>query len=368
MSIRNVKTYKDTMTIGGSMPVRLAVVISVFLFAGCAGIGPPTLDRDRFDYVSAISESWKRQTLLNLVKIRYLDAPVFMDVASVISQYALEGEIMLGAEWEDTSMQTIEGRAMYTDRPTISYAPLTGANYARSLMRPIPVSSTLLLIQSGYPIDYVLRICIQGINGLDNRSGGMAAQSWNPEFFELMSLLRYIQQKDGLMVRTRIIDGKPAVVLHFREPDTGEEAGILTRVLDLLGVNPDKREFRIVHGYLAETDTEIAMVNRSMMQIMTDYASYITVPDADITEGRVYQAAPEQNETGGELPFLIRVRCSTSKPEDAFISVFYRNHWYFIDDRDIWSKRTFYFLMLMFSFTERSDNAQAMPVLTVPTN
>jgi len=37
-------------------------------------------------------------------------------------------------------------------------------------------------------------------------------------------------------------------------------------------------------------------------------------------------------------------------------------------DRDVLSKRAFYFLMLMFSFTERSDNLQALPVLTVPTN
>ena len=54
--------------------------------AGCSAVGPATIDRDRFDYVSAISESWKRQTLLNLLKTRYLDAPVFMDVASVINQ------------------------------------------------------------------------------------------------------------------------------------------------------------------------------------------------------------------------------------------------------------------------------------------
>ena len=61
--------------------------------AGCAGIGPPTVARDRFDYISAISESWKRQTLLNLVKTRYMDAPVFMDVTSVINSYALEAQL-----------------------------------------------------------------------------------------------------------------------------------------------------------------------------------------------------------------------------------------------------------------------------------
>jgi hypothetical protein len=125
MVIRYLMSYKDTMNnMGWSMQVRITVLISVLLFAGCTGIGPPTVDRDRFDYVSAVSESWKLQTLLNLVKIRYLDAPVFMDVASVISQYALEGEIEMGFEWEDANTQTFGGRAMYTDRPTISYAPL----------------------------------------------------------------------------------------------------------------------------------------------------------------------------------------------------------------------------------------------------
>jgi hypothetical protein len=58
-----------------------------FLFlGGCAGIGPPTVSRDRFDYTAAISESWKHQMLFNMVKIRYGDAPVFLDVSSVMRQ------------------------------------------------------------------------------------------------------------------------------------------------------------------------------------------------------------------------------------------------------------------------------------------
>ena len=47
--------------------------------------------RNRFDYTTAVADSWKRQMLLNLVKIRYGDTPVFLDVASIISQYELEG-------------------------------------------------------------------------------------------------------------------------------------------------------------------------------------------------------------------------------------------------------------------------------------
>ena len=344
------------------------VVMTSVMIAGCTSIGPPTVDRDRFDYGAAISESWKRQTLINIVKIRYLDAPIFMDVASVISQYALEEEIGIGFEWDDTNLQAIGGRAMYTDRPTISYAPLTGESYARNLLRPIPLSTTLLLIQSGYPIDHVLRICIQGINGLDNRSSSAAAQSWNPEFYELLSLLHNIQQRDGIRIRNRVIDSRAGTFMYFTEPETRKQAEELNRVLTHLGLNPDGREFRIVHGYIAETDTEIAMVSRSMTQIMSDYGSYVEVPDSDIKEGRVHGADPEDSDAGIRFSPLIRVLSSVSEPEDAFIAVPYRDHWFFIDDRDIWSKRTFYFLMLMFSFTERSDNAQAMTVLTVPTN
>ena len=48
-----------------------------------------TVARDRFDYITAISDSWKAQMLLNVVKLRYADAPVFLDVASVITQYWL---------------------------------------------------------------------------------------------------------------------------------------------------------------------------------------------------------------------------------------------------------------------------------------
>ena len=57
------------------MSVLLLPVL--LLLSACTAIGPPTVARDRFDYVNAMSESWKRQMLLNLVKIRYLDAPVF---------------------------------------------------------------------------------------------------------------------------------------------------------------------------------------------------------------------------------------------------------------------------------------------------
>jgi hypothetical protein len=80
--------------------IRSKTMISLWLLlllSGCASIGPQTVPRDRFDYTAAISDSWKNQMLFNMVKIRYGDAPVFLDVSSVISQYAIQGVINFGA-------------------------------------------------------------------------------------------------------------------------------------------------------------------------------------------------------------------------------------------------------------------------------
>ena len=348
--------------------VGTMLLVAVHL-AGCAGIGPPTVDRDRFDYVSAISESWKRQTLLNLLKTRYLDAPVFMDVASVISQYALEGEIELGFTWQDRNTQTLGGKGKYTDRPTITYSPLMGEKFARSLLMPIPISAVLLLVQSGYPADYVVRICVQTINGLKNlRSSPIAAQEADPEFYELSDLLRSLQKMDGMAMRSKSIDKKKTMVMVFRPPNNEAAAENLKRAMKLLGLDAEVREFPVVHGGFALNNKEIAILCRSLLQVMVEYAAYIDVPESDISEGRVYAAKQDSAETEAQFPPLSRVHNGASKPDDAFVAVSYRDHWFWIDDRDIYSKAMFQFLMTLFSFTERGESEQMAPIITVPTN
>ncbi|MBW2245667.1 MAG: hypothetical protein JRF62_00415 [Deltaproteobacteria bacterium] len=360
---------KIKIVIGWTMRAALTALILAVLLAGCAAIGRPTVDRDRFDYVSAISASWKRQTLLNLVKTRYLDAPVFMDVASVISQYALEGEIEWGFTWQDRNTQTLGGRGTYTDRPTITYNPLMGEKFARSLLRPIPIPAILLLIQSGYPADYMLRICVQAINGLENlRSSPIAVQEADPEFYELLDVIRSLQKMDGMAMRSKSIDNRQTMVMIFRQPKNEVAVGNLKRSMQLLGLDAELREFNVVHGGFASDNKEIAILSRSLLQVMVEYAAYIDVPESDISDGRVLANKQEAVETEARLPPLIRVHNGTLKPDKAFVAVPYRNHWFWINDRDIYSKAMFQFLMTLFSFTERGESERTAPVITVPTN
>jgi len=66
-------------------------------------------------------DSWKEQTLLNIVKLRYSDLPVFVDVASIVSGYSLQTGVNVGGTSRPrTRSRQLRGggaQAVYTDRP-----------------------------------------------------------------------------------------------------------------------------------------------------------------------------------------------------------------------------------------------------------
>lgn len=351
---------------------RVLVCMSAVLLSGCASMGPPTVVRDRFDYLTALSESSKRQMLLNLMKVRYGEAPVFLDVGSVIGSYSLESSVRGIGEYALPSVNyrsgdniaRVEATGTYTDKPTISYQPLAGEKFARSLMAPIPIAGILLLIQSGYAADVVLRLCVNTINGIDNAYGGPAnPRSGSPKFRELMIALREAQTLQTAGFRTRKIRGTDEVLMFVR-PSTSRGAVPNRTIRRLLGLHPTKREFRVVPAAYADNDAEVAIQARSILQIMIDFASYADVSSADIAEGRVYsrQRTAEQEEL---FPALITVRQGYSPPNDAFVAIQYRGQWFWIDDRDPQSKQLLSFLTLLFSLTE-SGSAQPAPVVTIP--
>src|SRR6476661_7896438 len=111
----------------------------LLLLTGCAHLGPKTIAVDRFDYSASIADSWKQQTLLNIVKLRYMDLPVFVDVASIVAGYSLQTGVSINGT--ASSEKAIQGnfvtggaQAVYTDRPTITYVPMTGEKFLRGLI------------------------------------------------------------------------------------------------------------------------------------------------------------------------------------------------------------------------------------------
>ena len=335
--------------------------------AACKGIGPGTVTRDRFNYSEAIADSWKDQMLLNVVKLRYLDPPVFLDVVSVISQYSLEGTVSAAAPPYGSSSvagvqaPTVGGRVTYRDRPTITYSPLSGDKFTRSLMTPIRPDALLFLIQAGWPADFILNVTVKTINGIDNGSAAaLFDQKADPRWAPLLEKMKKIQRTRALGSRIERKGEKDASILFFRPVGAAEEmAPLVAEVRRTLGLDPGVNEYNVTYGALARNDREIAMLTRSMLELMIEMAGRVQVPAEDIEEKRV----PVMRGSGEGI---VAIHSSKERPKRPYATVRYRDIWFYIDDQDVRSKRMFTFLMFLFSLTETGGRA-ASPVITVTT-
>jgi hypothetical protein len=134
----------------------------------------------------------------------------------------------------------------------------------------------------------------------------------------------------------------------------------------LLHLSPDAQEFNLTFGAQQKDDKEIAVLTRSMLEISAEASAGVEIPSSDIVKGRVSKMdiPGASSELGPK--FMVRVHSSRSKPDskEAFTAVPYRDYWFWVDDKDLQSKRSLGFLMILFTLIE-SGNTSTPPVLTI---
>jgi hypothetical protein len=300
--------------------------------------------------------------LLNVVRIRYADAPVFMDVTSVINSYSLSGSVSAGAllRSEGGNDFPLGASSSFANTPTVTYQPLTGDSFTKSLLRPIPPVALFQMLQTGWSAEMLLRISVRTINGLKNASRGGAA---DPRFDQLIAAVSRLQEAGGLNIRIEQAKDGEAAVFALPIPPTGTTSADRAEVQRLLGLEAGATDYSLVFGLTPRSPTEIAVLTRSMIEIMVEYGVGIDVPDAERTEGRVTGGALA---AGGAPPFqLVHVLSGPSAPADAYAAVPYRGRWYWVADQDLTSKMRFTLLMILTSLAG-TGVAPVTPVITVP--
>jgi hypothetical protein len=115
---------------------RLLPCLALLGLIGCTSIGPPTLRRDRLDYADAMADASKRETLMNIVKLRYGDTPSMVTVNQLVAGYTLEGRVNLGSDFFTNTFDlgddvNVGVGGTFADRPTITYTPIKGDDFAR---------------------------------------------------------------------------------------------------------------------------------------------------------------------------------------------------------------------------------------------
>jgi hypothetical protein len=348
-----------------------AMLIAAMVLTGCAHLGPKSVDVDRFDYSTAIADSWKQQTLLNIVKLRYMDLPVFVDVASVVAGYSMQtGVSVTGLNSSQRAVQgnyaSIGGQAIYTDRPTITYVPMTGEKFLRGLITPIDPKNIFAMLQSGYAADFILGLTVESLNGVRNRSaaGGVVREA-DPDFIRALELLREIQSAGavGLRVESDTSKGSTGVMFFRRDDVTPEIAQKAAEVRRLLKMPAEGQKFTLTFSPVRGADNELAVNSRSMLQILGAFASYLDVPEEDL---KAHRAAPAfENTDPATRRDAVRIYSGKDKPADAFAAVRYRDHWFWIDDGDWKTKRALTAVMFFFTISETGSD-EKLPMITIP--
>jgi hypothetical protein len=344
-------------------------IASAVMFAGCTHLGPATVPVDRSDYSLSIADSWKQQTLLNIVKLRYVDLPVFVDVSSIVAGYSLQtGVTVNGVVSTKQAIQgnygSIGGQAIYTDRPTITYVPLTGEKFLHGLVTPIDPKNIFFMLQSGYPADFVLGLTVEGLNGLRNRStsGGLVRQA-DPEFLRVLQLMRELQVAGvvGLRVEEDKAKGSTGVMFFRAEDVPADVVEKSAEVRRLLKLPLDLQRFTLIYSPGRGAEGQLAVNSRSMLQIMQAFASYVEVPEAHLKSGRAmpgFENAPLETQQD-------RIHSAKSKPADAFAAVYYRDHWFWVDDSDWQTKRALTAVMFFFTLAD-TGTSEKLPLVTIP--
>ncbi len=334
-------------------PASLAVAtlagFLAFTLSSCKSMGPKTIQQDGFDYNQRIADQENEQLLLNIVRVRYFEMPRFLNVSSLINSYTRGGSAGLnanGSPFGNALGGSIDG--YWSDRPTITYTPMTGQAFARSLLTPVPPSVIFFLIQSGWSAQRLMRLTNSVINGIHNENGiPDGRRQADPEFPELLDVIERLQQEGALGMR---FNGDwPQVDVEIVVPKTPrtEEARLAAeRFRELLEIKPDKHVFDIEYGVVAEKKKEIVMQTHSIMEMLSNISWYIEVPEEHIAEGRTLSTFQPED------PDLIHIRVADTRPSNAFQAIEYRGYWYYIDDRDVNSKNTFTLMQILMSMAK----------------
>jgi hypothetical protein len=348
--------------------VKLILILSASILIGCSGFGHKTIPTDQFNFNNAINEASSEQLLLNMVRLRYSEQPTFLKVSSVINQYTRSananasaglssgvagngGSAGIGGSWSNT--------------PTITYLPISGKEFSQNLLTPLPPGALLYLIQSGWPIELVLKTAVWSINGVsDEVARPSSRRNAHPELKELIEIWQELSSKGIIGLKKNKHDNLESIELFINQNKMDQYEKEILRFKAILNLDTSLNSYTVKYGLIQEDTNEIVILTGSVWEIMLNLSWYFKAPEEQVVSGRTIEGF--HAEDSSTIP-PINIKFSKEKPEQSFIHIFHQDYWFYIDNNDRNSKRYFSFVQLILNLVENQTPNQA-PTLALPTN
>lgn len=388
-----------------------------FVSVGCS-FGPEAFRGGSAGYNIAAQRSAAEQLLLNIVRLKYREPIMFLQVASITAHYDASVSAAGSGSFPAGSPDSLGASvgAGYSESPTLSYTPLDGSEFANRILKETDMSTVALLVRGGWDLKDLMRIGMQRIGSLDNYPApGTGPYAGFMKVVELWGRMQRrgdwaLVKKPGspMVIADRIpaeqVDlgawmnaGESGYTLQRREDgdyrllqDTAGGLALRLRFTDvkeadysddLLGIAPDreKKDDGTVIEMIdlvgtdrsdsGKEDGTLPVQLRCFSDMLYYVAQGVQIPASHEERGlvKVYRGRGADEppvDRRGMTRDLLDVRYSPVIPGNAFVSVNYRGGWYYIDDADVASKDAFALLNLIYSLL--SSEKKALPTLTIP--
>jgi hypothetical protein len=347
---------------------------------GCAtGLGPKAVRSERPDYNRQIRRSGDAEMLLNLVRLRYNDSPLFLELGTVVAQYSYDASLNAGGNIGGGDGTTIGSAFAYTEKPTITYTPLTGDQFATRMLTPIPLDSFMLFEQTGWSGNRLLLVTIQRANDLFNAPTASGPTPAHPPDYEAFA--DFADRFDrlhaaGLIglnweMRGRDTDPpgrSPRFWLRWPADPESPLAADVAAVRRSLGLPPGRDDFTLTAYPFRRQPTEVGLRCRSLLGVLYFLAQSVEPPAPHVQAGLVTVTKDDQGQ-----PFdwskvtgkVMTIQSQQDRPRNAYLAVEHRGWWFYIAEDDQSSKATFTLLNFLFSLQAATGKGNA-PMLTLP--
>lgn len=341
---------------------RIIPLILIPLVSGCALMGTQIIRHDRGQYGYEVAKSDNAQMLNNIVKMRYFDSMNFLQVTSITAQKTLASSIspaLTVPYLARTSSNSLGSSVSLTDAPTISFSPLQGVDFVSSLLTTVSFKSIVYINNTHWDLETILLLSIDRINDYFNAYGVV-----NPEIkLEAPNHDKFLAVVKGLGK----LQAVQAIAMYYEQTKDGTEQLVIffnhrrarkteLKVKRLLGINPNSNFMIFSPIYNSKTIDNVVSVKTRSLSIMLSYLAN----QVDMTElsGRIAEIKTVK------IP-IITIHASLT-PIHATINTFYNNAYFYIDDEDIRSKRTFSMLTAFYQMTAGLPAKNNDLVLTLP--
>lgn len=355
----------------------LSSFLSVALVAassGCATLGAQTLPEVQAAYNEKLATTQDTQFLLNIVRLRYRDPPVFLDVASLTTQQTMASSLGLGgnAPFVPTPGFTGTGNlgGSMSVTPTTTFSPVRGDDFVKRLVAPISLMTVTMVGSSGWSISRVLQLTVDALNHVTNAPTATGPTPDLPpdasRFITLTRALRALQLQEHLAISVQREEAGESGTLSLDE--AAEMTDPFHTVHELLELPREQTQIRLTEDSTRKAPDELRVRLRSVLGAMFYLSQGVEVPPAHEAQHLVTVTRDTEGrrfDWQKVLDGLFRVRWSAQEPAAAAVKVKHRGAWFFIADDDLDSKSTF-MLLVQLANMQAGRGSLPVPLLTIP--